>query len=58
MIFHVRKIFDRSEVMKEKLRQSEQKEGNKKTQKSEEKKKNQTIFLKQILFEIYFIVIL
>ena len=44
--------------MKEKLRQSEQKEGNKKTQKSEEKKKNQTIFLKQILFEIYFIVIL
>ena len=42
--------------MKEKLQQSEQKEANKKTQKSE--KKNKTIFLKKILFEIYFVFIL
>ena len=47
MIFHVRKIFNRSEVMKEKLQQSEQKEANKKTQKSEKKNKIKPSFLKK-----------
>ena len=51
-VFHIRKIFDRSEILKEKLEQSEQKEPTNQTNKNE-KKNYQTIFLKSVVFEIY-----